>query len=329
MSCDYNFTGKICEQSANKKVACVGILVADVIVEPVSKYPDKGVLELVNSITMHNGGNAMTASVNLRKLGIESSMVGMVGNDMFGEFLKGRLNDAGVDTEGLKISDKAQTSASVLMIDKTGERSFFHCTGTNAVMVNDDINYDVVNKCDMVFVTGSFLMDAFDGVETMEFLKKCKEMGKTTFLDVCWDAKGKWGELLDMSMPYIDFFMPSIDEAVLIAGGKEDPDDIADVFNKKGVKNVVIKLGSKGSYLRKEGETKGKVFKPFYVENPVDTTGAGDSFCSGFLASYARGMDLEDCMVFANAVGSHCVTAKGATSGTKSFEETIEFIKNK
>ena len=70
------------------------------------------------------------------------------------------------------------------------------------------------------------------------------------------------------------------------------------------------------------------MFKPFFVENPVDTTGAGDSFCSGFLAAYANGMELEDCMVFANAVGSHCVTAKGATSGTKSFEETIEFIKN-
>lgn len=324
MDCNSN-----CGKSANKKVACVGIMVADVIVEPVANYPEKGILELVNSITMHNGGNAMTAAINLTKLGIEASMVGMVGDDMFGEFLKGKLKDAGVDTSAVKVSDKVQTSASVLMIDKTGERSFFHCKGTNAVMVSSDIDYSAVDKCDMVFVTGTFLMDSFDGKETMEFLKRCKEMGKTTFLDVCWDANGNWGKLLDMSMPYLDFFMPSIDEAVCIAG-KEDPEDIADVFNAKGVKNVVIKLGSKGSYLRKEGETKGKIFKPFYVDNPVDTTGAGDSFCSGFLASYATGMELEDCMVFANAVGSHCVTAKGATNGTKSFEETIDFInKNK
>lgn len=308
-----------------KKIACVGILVADVIVEPVMRYPEKGILEPVNSITMHNGGNAMTASINLRKLGVESSMVGMVGNDMFGEFLKGRLEQAGVETSGLKISSQTQTSASVLMIDKTGERSFFHCTGTNAVLSESDINYDAVAACDAVFVTGSFLMDNFDGEETMLFLKRCKEMGKTTFLDVCWDAKGQWGKLLDMSMPYIDYFMPSIDEAVCIAG-KEDPEEIADVFVSKGVKNVIIKLGSKGSYLRKEGETAGKIFKPFYIENPVDTTGAGDSFCSGFLAAYARGNSEEDCMVFANAVGAHCVTAKGATTGIKSYEETMEFI---
>ncbi len=311
-----------------KKVACVGILVADVIVEPVTKFPEKGILEKVNSITMHNGGNAMTASINLRKLGVESTMVGMVGDDMFGEFLKGRLAGAGVDVSGLKVSDKAQTSASVLMIDPTtGERSFFHCVGANGVLSEGDINYDAVEKCDMVFVTGSFIMDTFDGEETMKFLKKCKEMGKTTFLDVCWDASGSWGEKIDMSMPYIDYFMPSIDEAVCIAK-EEDPDRIADVFMSKGVKNVVIKLGSKGSYLRKEGEGKGTVYPPFYIENPVDTTGAGDSFCSGFLAAYAMGKTEEECMVFANATGAHCVMAKGATTGIKPYGEIMKFIEN-
>ena len=311
-----------------KKVACVGILVADVIVEPVIAYPEKGVLEKVNSITVHNGGNAMTASINLRKLGVESKMVGMVGNDMFGQFLRERLEKAEVDTRGLKVSDKDQTSASVLMIDKNAERSFFHCVGTNAVFSIDDIDFKIIEECDIVFVTGTFLLTHFDGEETMLFLKKCKEMGKTTLLDVCWDAKGQWGELLDMCMPYIDYLMPSIDEAVCIAG-KEEPDEIADVFNKNGAKNVIIKLGSKGSYLRKEGEGKVRIFPPFYIDNPVDTTGAGDCFCSGFIASLARDNSLEECMVFANAVGAMSVMEKGATSGTKSYEETLEFIKNR
>lgn len=308
-----------------KKIACVGILVADVIVEKVLRYPQKGVLENVNSITMHNGGNAMTAAINLRKLGVESFMVGMVGNDMFGQFLKNKLAEAGADTRGLKVSENAQTSASVLMIGEDGERSFFHCTGTNAVFSEKDIDYSVIEECDAVFVTGTFLMDSFDGEETMKFLRRCKEMGKTTFLDVCWDSKGNWGKLLDMSMPYIDYLMPSIDEAVLIAG-KEDVEDIADVFVSKGAKNVIIKLGSTGSYLRREGEEKGQIFSPFYVENPVDTTGAGDSFCSGFLASFARGEKAEKCMEFANATGACCVTQKGATTGIKSYEETLDFI---
>lgn len=311
-----------------KKVACVGILVADVIVEPVLNYPKKGALEHVNSITVHNGGNAMTAAVNLKKLGVDSAIVGMVGDDMFGDFLKKRLETSGVNTSGLKTNSTVQTSASVVIIDNEGERSFLHCTGTNAVFSEKDIDYSVIDDCDIVFVTGTFLLDTFDGEQTMNFLKKCKEKGKTTFLDVCWDSKGKWGEIIDMSMPYIDYFMPSIDEAVLIAQ-KNTPDEIADVFVSKGVKNVVIKLGSKGSYLRKEGEEKGSIYQPFYIDNPVDTTGAGDSFCSGCLAAYSMGKSLEDCMVFANATGAQCVTAMGATTGIKSFAETEEFIKNK
>jgi sugar/nucleoside kinase (ribokinase family) len=168
-------------------------------------------------------------------------------------------------------------------------------------------------------------MDNFDGAQTERFLRECKERGKTTFLDVCWDAKGRWGELLDSCMPYIDYFMPSIDEAVCIAG-KEDPEEIADVFMAKGVKNVVIKLGSKGSYLKKSTDKAGTVYESYRVENPVDTTGAGDTFCSGFLAAYARGLDASECMPFANAAGALSVMAKGATAGTRSYEETLNFI---
>ena len=311
-----------------KKVACVGILVADVIVEPVLNYPKKGALEHVNSITVHNGGNSMTAAVNLKKLGVDSAIIGMVGDDMFGDFLKKCLENSGVNICGLKTNSAVQTSASVVIIDNEGERSFLHCTGTNAVFCEKDIDYSVIDDSDMVFVTGTFLLDTFDGEQTMKFLKKCKEKGKITFLDVCWDAKGKWGDVINMSMPYIDYFMPSIDEAVLIAG-QNDPEKIADVFIGRGAKNVIIKLGSKGSFLRKEEQKEGKIFPPFYVENPVDTTGAGDSFCSGFLAAYSMGKTLEDCMIFANATGAQCVTAMGATTGIKSFGETEEFIKNK
>ena len=310
-----------------KKIACVGILVADVMASPVNGYPEKGALARVNSVTLHNGGNAMTAAINLHKMGVDSKMVGMVGADMFGDFLRQRLNEAGVDTRGLRTDKNAQTSVSLVLLDDSGERSFLHCTGTNGTLVAADIDYSIIDECDAVFLTGSFLMDKFDGVETMEFLKKCKEMGKTTFLDVCWDAKGRWGELLNMSMPYIDFFMPSIDEAVEIADGKTDPDEIADVFMARGVTNVVIKMGSKGSYLRLAGWEKGKTYPILKGVKAVDTTGAGDSFCSGFLAAYARGESPEYAAEFANAVGALCVTAQGATTGIRTYEETLEFKK--
>lgn len=129
-----------------------------------------------------------------------------------------------------------------------------------------------------------------------------------------------------MSLPYIDYFMPSIDEAVCISG-KDQPDEIAEVFLSKGASNVIIKLGSKGSYFRSKNSG-GKIYDSFSVEKVLDTTGAGDSFCSGFIAAYASGMEIDDCMEFANAVGAMSVMERGATTGTKSFDETIEFIKN-
>ena len=310
------------------KVACVGILVADVIVETVERYPEKGILEPVNSITVHNGGNAMTAAINLKKMGGSSAMFGMVGKDMMGDFLEKRLKEEGVDTCGLVKSGKTQTSSSVLMVDKTGERSFFHCRGANGVFSVKDIDMSKIAECDLVFVTGSCIMDTFDGAETMEFLKKCKEMGKTTFLDVCWDATGRWGELLDMCMPYLDYFMPSIAEAVEIEK-TQDVEKIADGLMKKGAKNIVIKLGSQGAYLRSQGWAKGKTYPCFNMGKTVDTTGAGDSFCSGFLAAYAAGKAPEECMLFGNMAGSLSVTMKGATSAARSLSDMEKLINDR
>ena len=139
-----SFIGKckiLIEEIENmKKIACVGIMVCDVIVEPVTNYPQKGLLLPVDSITMHNGGNAMTAAINISKMGGEVSLIGRVGQDMFGEFLKERLVKNGVDVSGVKSAEGAQTSSSVLMIDSvSGERSFFHCVGANGVFNIDDI----------------------------------------------------------------------------------------------------------------------------------------------------------------------------------------------
>ncbi len=311
-----------------KKIACIGILVADVMVSTVQNMPEKGKLEKVNAITVHNGGNAMTAALNVRTLGAQTGIFGKIGNDVFGKYLKDVFNDKDVDTRGLSVDENVQTSASVVLIDGTGERSFLHCVGANGALSINDIDFSVIEEYDAVFVTGTFLLGNFDGDETREFLKKCKEMGKTTFLDVCWDATGSWGEKLNSAMPYIDYFMPSIEEAVCIAQ-KEDPDEIADVFMARGVKNVIIKIGSKGSYMRLNDWESGKVYPSYKVDNVVDTTGAGDSFCSGFLASYAMDNDLEYCIKFANATGANCVMAVGATTGIKSYEQIESFLKSR
>ncbi len=306
-------------------VLCVGILVADVITKPVSEVPAKGLLSRVDSIEMFTGGNAMTAAINISKLGLKSAVMGKVGNDAFGSFLINTLKEKGIETASVSVDDKVQTSASVVLSDPGGERTFLHCVGANGTFCIDDVNWDVVEQSKVVFVTGSFLMDTFDGEQTMQFLKRCKEMGKVTALDVCYDSKQRWGKVLNMAMPYIDIFLPSIDEAEQLAGCS-DVEEIADVFFNNGVGSTVIKLGSKGCYVRKEKDASSVIIPAYKGITAVDTTGAGDSFCSGFLAAFASGEDFVECARFGNATGAHCVMAMGATTGMKSYKEIKEFM---
>ena len=149
-------------------------------------------------------------------------------------------------------------------------------------------------------------------------------MGKFTVMDTAWDPTGRWMKGVEAALPHLDLFMPSIEEAQKIAG-KEDFDDIADVFFAKGVKNVIIKAGKKGAYIREGG--KEGYFAPTYLSiKPTDTTGAGDSFCAGFLAGLAQDFDFEKSAKLGNAVGTHCVMELGASTGIKPLAEIYKFM---
>lgn len=305
-------------------VACIGILVADVIAKPVEKIPNKGLLGLIDGITLHSGGCAMSAAIDMTVIGLNTALLGKIGNDSFGEFLKSRLVENNVNVNGLVVDSDNQTSASVVLSDSGGERTFLHCIGANGTFCKDDINWSVIADSKIVFVAGTMLMDTFDGAHCAEVLKRCREMGKTTVLDTAWDSKGRWMKVLEPCMPHIDVFLPSIDEAVELSG-KTELKYIADVFLKKGVKQIAIKLGSKGCYLRESKEADG-IIVPSYKVKVVDTTGAGDSFCAGFITGLVKGMSYIDCGRFANAVGAHCVSTMGATTGIKPMADILRFM---
>ncbi len=305
-------------------VLCVGILVADAIAKPVVSIPSKGKLALTDRISLHSGGCATTAAINLAKLGRKPAIAGKIGDDGFGRFLANELQHAGVDTEALVMDPAASTSASLVIVTPDGERSFIHSLGANGEFCEKDIRYDVVARSKIVFVAGTMLMPAFDGADCALFLQKCKEMGKITALDTAWDAQGRWMRVLEPCMPYIDYFLPSYEEARMLSG-KDDPDEMADVFLSLGPHTVVIKLGSDGCLIRTKDGQRYKI-PTFDRIQAVDTTGAGDSFCAGFLTGLSHGWDLHTCGRFANAVGTHCVMAVGASTGIRSEAEILRFM---
>lgn len=308
-------------------VVCIGILVADVITKKVDRLPERGKLGLVDNVQLYSGGCAMSAAIDLAKLGANAALMGCVGNDGFGGFLKQSLTDYSVNIDGLCTTDRADTSASVVLVDSGGERTFLHTRGANGVFTERDIDYSVIEKGKVIFVAGTMLMPSFDGEPCARMLKKAKDMGKITVLDTAWDDTGRWMNVLKPCMPFIDYFIPSIEEARELSK-KQQPEEIADVFFDLGVGHVVIKLGKDGCYVR---NTKGEegIYIPTYSHiKPVDTTGAGDAFCSGFVYGLSKDMDIVESARLGNAVGTHCVMATGATSGIKHYDEIRAFMED-
>jgi sugar/nucleoside kinase (ribokinase family) len=172
-------------------------------------------------------------------------------------------------------------------------------------------------------VAGTFLMPSIDGQPTANVLKKAKELGVTTCLDTCWDATGKWMQVLKPCLPYIDYFVPSIAEAEMLTG-KESPRDIASVLLDSGITTVALKMGENGSYIR---NANGEITIPPFKVDAIDALGAGEAFVAGFLTGLVNGWDLERTGKFANAVGAFCVTELGATTGIKDQDTTEGFIR--
>jgi len=306
-------------------VACLGNLVADVITLPVNEIPEAGKLTLIDQITLHSGGCAMNTCIDLAKIGMKATVLGMVGKDGFGEFMLNVLKSQGIDTNGVAVKEGVNTSSSVVLVSDSGERTFLHCIGASAHYGYDDVNFDIIKNSRILFIGGTNLLPNFDGHPCSRLLKKAREEGVYTALDTAWDATGRWMEIVEPCLPYLDLFIPSYDEARMISG-KDEPEEIADVFLNRGVRLAVIKLGKEGCFIKNSDGERYNI--PTYTDiKAVDATGAGDSFVAGFLTGVLQGWDLQMCGKFANAVGTHCVMQIGATTGIKSMQEILDFMK--
>lgn len=304
------------------EVVCVGILVADIIARPIRELPRRGQLALVEQMVTHIGGCAANTGIGLARLGIETGVIGKAGTDGLGDFLVRCLQENNVDVRSLVRNDAAATSATMVMVSEDGERTFLHYLGANAEFTYEDVNLEYLELARVLHVAGSFLMPKLDGEPTARLMKTAREMGLVTSLDTAWDARNRWMSLLKDVLPYVDYFVPSIEEAKRLTG-RDKPEEIAASLLDCGVGTVGLKMGEEGCYLRSGGDA---VRLPAYKVQAVDATGAGDAFVAGFLTGVVKGWDLELTGRFANAVGACCVQALGTTTGLKNFEETMRRV---
>ena len=260
------------------------------------------------------GGSAANTIVGLARLGCKVGFIGKVANDREGKMLLEDFRKEGVDTKGV-IKTKTGRSGTVMgFIDEKGERALYVDPG-----VNDTIEFEEIDK-KYAYRTKILHLTSFVGEKSFETQKKLVEnLPKNVKISLdpgeLYARKGL--KTLSPILTRSFVLMPNAKETALLTGEKDYMAG-AETLLKMGVKIVAVKLGSRGCYV-----TNGKEnhhIEAFKVQ-VIDTTGAGDAFCAGFLYGLINQKPLYECGKIGNFVASRCIMKMGARAGLPRLDE--------
>lgn len=358
-----------------KKVIVAGHICLDIT--PV--FPDKkvsGVSEMLapgkliemGNADVHTGGAVANTGLALKLLGADVSLMGKTGRDAFGDMVVEILKRYGA-AEGLIRAEGESTSYSVVLAIPGIDRIFLHHPGANHTFRVADIPRERIKDAALFHFGYPPLMRSMytdGGAELVHVLRMAREAGAATSLDLAAVDAGSeagqadWRGILERSLPYVDFFVPSIEELCFMidrkrydswqkraAGGditevlsvEEDIRPVARQCMEMGAKVLLLKCGAPGMYLCTANEetlsgissrlalqadswADQDFFEKSYVPGKVlSGTGAGDTSIAAFLQAVLEGEDPTMAMHLAAAEGASCVEAYDALGGLKSLDE--------
>ena len=299
-----------------KKICVIGSLNMDLVVN-VDTMPKKGQTLIGSAFKEVPGGKGANQAVAMARLGGDIRMIGKVGKDSFGETLINQLKDDKVKVDYIHRED-CSSGVAMITVDKNAENSIVVAPGANFRVLEEDIDkcIDAIDESDIV------VLQLETPINTIKYaLEKSKKLGKYTILNPAPAVK-----LEDNIIENVDLLTPNETELEILSGVKiESEDDIkkaAHVMIEKGVKQLIVTLGSKGSlYIDKDNI---KLRKPYKVE-AIDTTAAGDSYTGALAVALAKNKDIDEAMDFATKVGALAVTKEGAQSSLPTMEDVANF----
>ena len=259
------------------------------------------------------GGSAANTTVGLARLGCKVGFIGKVADDREGRMLLKDFGREGVDTSGITVAKRGRSGTAMGFVDEKGERALYVDPG-----VNDTIEFKETNK-EYVFRTKFLHLTSFIGEKSFQAQKKLIEtLPKNVKISLDpGELYARKGAALEPIVKKTLVLMPHAKELGLITG-TADYKKGADILCRKGVKIVAVKLGSKGCYITDGKEN--HLIEAFKVK-VVDTTGAGDAFCAGFLYGLIHGKSLYECARISNFVASRCIMKMGARPGLPRLED--------
>jgi alpha-D-ribose-1-phosphate 5-kinase (ATP) len=283
-------------KNAKKEVSCLGTCSIDFIshVSRLAKADDE---VNVDKLHVSLGGSASNFVTCLSQLGVNISILANVGDDNFGEIARQQLSQKGVDIKRL-ITIKGRTGMAFIAVDDDAERSIYTYMGSNAdfKLEKEDLNY--IKSSDIVHITGMY----YEVVE--EASKHAKVLSFNPGSILSSFGLGKLNKIIKRT----DILFLNKKEVTLLTNMKID--DGTRFLIELGVPIVVVTMGKDGAMVYTSEEVIKTPAKPVKA---LDTTGAGDVFAAGFLASFLKDQDLKECLHFANQLAAQCVENLGGT----------------
>jgi ribokinase len=286
-------------------IVVVGSLNMDFVAQ-VERLPLPGETVLGSGFRTIPGGKGGNQACASGRLGGRVRMVGRVGDDVFGEQLRGSLQTAGVDVTAVLSTDATPSGVALIFVAASGQNQIVVAAGANGCLTRLDVEA-ALGKTD----GGYLLLQLESPPETVAAAAAIgKRRGLTVILDPA-PARALPATLLEC----VDILTPNESEALVLLGRREASvsldrrSEVARALRDLGVGTVILKLGENGAFLSSASES-----RHFAVPrvDPVDTTAAGDTFNGALAVALAEGRSIGDAITFANAAAGLSVTRFGA-----------------
>jgi len=304
------------------KILVIGEINPDLIFYGFHAFPELGKEVLFDDTHLTLGSASLICAVGLSRLGNRITFFGMVGRDPWGDFCLERMQKEGIDASRVIRSTEVKTGITVSLTGPS-DRALVTHLGAIEALTEDHVPDDVFEGHAHLHMATYFMQRGLrPGVRSL--MKKAKTKGLTTSLDPGYDPSERWERDLVETLEYVDVFLPNEVELEGITGSKDLEEGLRRLENGRTL--VVAKLGRNGCAALAGGRL---VRAPAFEVDPVDTTGAGDSFNAGFLHAWLRKEPLEDAMKFGAACGALSTRALGGTTAQPSLAEALEFMRSR
>jgi sugar/nucleoside kinase (ribokinase family) len=301
-------------------VSVIGLYILDILGRPVVSIPERGNVAFIDEIRLTVAGTAGGTVVDTAKLGLKSLAVGAVGDDEKADFVLAALQKFGADVSAMQRLKGIPTSATILNVRPNGERPALHVRGASDHFDVPPALYDQVFEAPIVHLGGTGLLRKLDGEKSRVLLAEAKKRGRVVTFDLIAASAETIG-IVEPLLPFIDYFMPSIEEARDMSG-QTNPEDCAAFYLDRGTQCCVFTLGGDGAYYAHSNGA--RLHVPAYKIKVVDTTGCGDAFDAGFITALHHRMEPEAAIRFAQAAAALVATGLGSDAGIVSFEDTMD-----